>query len=257
LPNGCAAFEENKIQGDLTMNTYTINEYLLELMQEASRELLKIYFNKPNRRTLLKFPQDRKLNKRISEQELRFVLTNLHGQFSHPELYYSVETPTLEEYSFSKKGKRSAASDLSFYHNDEKVLNIELKALIPEQKAIDKDIEKLVSENCNGAWIHVLKNEDSGTVKKLFEKFENAFHRFNYSKKPISFHILILETQTLLSRKGKEKENDYSNNIFNINYSLWRNLKQGKYQYLNGTPTTEVNPDVDWQIDKFDINNEI
>lgn len=235
------------------MDTYIINKYLLELVQETSRELLKIYFDKPNRRTLLKFPQYRKQDKRISEQELRFALTNLHGQFSHPKLYYSVETPTLEEYSFSGKGKRSAASDLSFYHNDEKVLNIELKAHNPAQKAIDKDIEKLVNENCNGAWIHLLKNEDSGTVKTLFEKFEKAFHKFNHSKKPISFHILILETQTLLSRKGKDKENDYSNNIFNIDYSLWKNLKQGKYQYINGKPSTEVNPDEDWQIDKFNI----
>jgi len=235
------------------MNTYTINEYLLELVQETSKELLKIYFDKPTRRTLLIFPQYRKKDKRISEQELRLVLINLHEQFSHPGFYYSVETPTLEEYSFSGKGKRSAASDLSFYHNDEKVLNIELKAHNPEQEAIDKDIEKLVSEDCNGAWIHILKNEDSGTVKTLFEKFEKSFRKFNHSKKPISFHILILESQTLLSRKGKEKENDYSNNIFNIDYSLWKNLKQGKYQFINGKPKTEEEPYEDWQIDKFDI----
>ena len=42
------------------MNTYTINEYLLELVQETSRELLKIYFDKPNRKTLLRFSQYRK-----------------------------------------------------------------------------------------------------------------------------------------------------------------------------------------------------
>ena len=180
----------------------------------------------------------------------------MHGQFSHPGFYYSVETPTSKEYSFSGKGKRSAASDLSFYHNEKKVLNIELKAHNPEQKAIDKDIEKLVGENCNGAWIHILKNEDSGTIKTLFEKFEKAFHKYGCSKKPISFHILILETQTLLSRKGKENENDYSN-IFNISYSLWKDSKQGKYQYINGKPITDKNLNEDWQVDKFDIINEI
>ena len=238
------------------MDTYTINEYLLELVQETSRELLKIYFDKPNRRTLLKFSQYRNLDKRISEQELRFALTNLHGKFSHPKLYYSIETPTSEEYSFSGKGKRSAASDLSFYHNDEKVLNIELKAHNPEQKAIDKDIEKLVNENCNGAWIHLFKNEDSGTVQALFEKFKKAFNKFPISKKPISFHILILETKTLLSRKGKEGENNYSKDIFNIEHKLWEELKDkpGKYQFYGGNnPTTENNPNEDWQIDIFDI----
>ena len=238
------------------MNTYTINEYLLELVQETAIELLKIYFNKSNRKTYLKFPKYRNNELRISEQELRFTMTNLHGQFSHPGLYYSVETPTSEEYSFSGKGKRSAASDLSFYHNDEKVLNIELKAHNPEQKAIDKDIEKLVYENCNGAWIHIFKNEDRGTVEALFKKFETAFNKFPKSKKPISFHILILETKTLLSRKGKEGENDYSNNIFNINNELWNDLKNkpGKYLFYNGNnSTTKNNPKEDWQIDIFDI----
>ena len=237
------------------MNTYTINEYLLELVQETSRELLKIYYDKPDRRTLLKFPQYRNLDKRISEQELRFTLTNIHGQFGHPGLDYSVETPTEKEYSFSGKDRRSGASDLSFYHNNEKVLNVELKAHNPDQKAIDKDIEKLVHENCNGAWIHIFKNEDSGTVKALFEKFEKAFNKFPISQKPISFHILILETKTLLSRKGKENETNYSKNIFNIRYNLWHNLmdKPGKYQFYNGhNPTTVNQPNEDWQIDIFD-----
>ncbi len=228
------------------MNTYTINEYLLELVQETSKELLKIYFNKPNRRTLLKFPKyrnDRNGEIRISEQELRFVMTNLHGQFSRPGFYYSVETPTSNEYSFSKKGKRSAASDLSFYYEDDKVINVELKAHNPAQSAIDKDIEKLTKENCNGAWVHLFKNEDKATAKTLFNKFEKAFKKFPNSQKPISFHILILETKTLLSRKGKENESDYSKSIFNIEYDLWKQLKDKPGKYTEG----------DWQINIFDI----
>lgn len=233
-----------------------ISEYLLELVQETSKELLKIYFEKPNRKTLLKFPKYKNGNIRISEQELRFALINIHEQLLHTGLTYSVETPTNEEYSFSSSCKRSAASDLSFYYNDKKIVNIELKAHNPVQKTIDKDIEKLVRENCNGAWIHIFRNEHKGTVKALFEKLEIAFQKHNYSKKPISFHILILETQTLLSRKGKEKQIDYSKNIFNINYSLWTGLKEGRYQYKNEKLITEDNPDEDWQIDKLNIENE-
>jgi len=239
------------------MNTCTVSEFLLELMQETSRELLKIYFDNPNRKTVLKFPQYReKMNKRISEQELRFTLINVHEKTSNSKYYYSVETPTSEKYSFLGAGKRSAISDLSFYFNDEKVLNIEFKANNSKQETIDKDIKKLINEDCNGAWIHILKNEDIGTVKKLFEKFEKAFKKFNHSKKPISFHILILETQILLSRKGKEMDDDYSN-VFNIDYSLWKNIKQGKHHFSNGKPTTEENSYEDWQINKFNIDNEI
>jgi hypothetical protein len=145
---------------------------------------------------------------------------------------------------------------MSFYNNGKKVINIEFKAHNPKQESINKDIEKLVRENCNGAWIQVFKTEDSGTVKKLFKKFESAFKEFSNSKMPISFHILILETKTLLSRKGKEDEKNYSKNIFNIEYKLWDELKSkpGKYQFYKGNNlTTEEHPNEDWQIDIFDI----
>jgi len=232
-----------------------INEYLLELVQKTSRELLKIYHKNPDRVTLLKFPKYRNGEIRISEQELRFTLTNIHERLSHLKLNYSVETPTQENYSFSKNGnKRSASSDLSFYCNKEKVLNIEFKAHNVKQESINKDIEKLVSENCNGAWIHIFKKEKSDTVKILFNKLEKAFDEYSKSNKPISFFILILETKTLLSRRGNEI--DYSNNIFNINYELWNKLKgkSGNYQFYNGTNhTNKKHSKVDWQIDIFDI----
>ncbi|WP_415374223.1 hypothetical protein [Patiriisocius sp. Uisw_017] len=226
------------------MDTNTLNDYLLKLVQESSKELLKIYFNKPDdRKTLLRIPEYRSGEKRISEQELRFTLTNLHGQFQHPELYFSVETPTENNYVFDEnaKGNRSASSDLSFYHKEDKVMNIEFKAHNPEQPSIDKDIEKLTKENFNGAWVHLIDGEDKGTIKRLFEKFKKAFEGFPTSEKPISFHILILKTKTLLSRKGKENETDYSKNIFNIDYELWKELEKGQYQFK------------DWQIDVFDI----
>ena len=256
-----------------------LNDYLLGLVKETSIELLKMYKNKTGRRTFLKFPQFREINEkknkiRISEQELRFSLTNLHEHLQHdkrssyPELYYSVETPTEEEYSFSGKDSRSAASDLSFFDSENKVLNIEFKAKNPEQKAVCKDIEKLFKEKCNGAWIHILENENSGTVKALFGKFKNAFDKLKNSeqhislKKSVSFHVLILEKQILLSRKGKDNDNYNSeenlDKIFNINYSLWNKLNPGKYLFNNGVLITDENMDEDWQIDKFDIEkNEI
>ena len=223
------------------MNADTINKFLLNIVREASIELLRIYFKNPNRKTRLIFPKYRNENIRISEQEFRFVLTRLLEKSKHPKFYYSVETPTNGEYSFQGKGKRSASSDLSLYFDGKKVLNIEFKAHNAKQDSIDKDIEKLTTEDVNGAWIHILKKEDKGTVKTLFNKYGNAFFQYGKSKKPISFHILILESHILLSRIGKEKELNYSNGIFNIEYPTWKELKPGKLQ--SG----------DWLIEKFNI----
>ena len=169
-------------------------------------------------------------------------------------MLFSAETPTEEEYSFSGKGKRSASSDLSFYNQNIKVINIELKAHNPDQKSINKDIEKLVREPVNGAWLHILENEDSGTVKTLFNKFITAFDIFPNPKYPISFHILIIKTGTLISRKGTDVKKTNYKNIFNIDYSDWKDLKPGKYQFFNGKPTTINNPYKDWQINKFDLD---
>ena len=165
------------------------NEYLLELVRETSEELLKIYFNKPHRKTLLKFPQYRNGKIRISEQELRFVMINLHEQFSSTNFYYSVETPTENKYAFSEnaRNKRSASSDLSFYNGDSKVMNVELKAHNATQYSINKDIQKLTKEDYNGAWIHLFKNEDRGTIKRLFNKLNNGFDKFQHSKKQFRF----------------------------------------------------------------------
>lgn len=100
-----------------------INEYLFELVQDTSKELLKIYDEKSIGETQLKFPKYRDGKTRVSEQELRFTLTKIHELSSQTDFYYSVETPTQEKYSFSGKGERSASSDMSFYKNNDKVLN--------------------------------------------------------------------------------------------------------------------------------------
>jgi hypothetical protein len=242
------------------MDTNKLNNYLLEIVQESSKELLKIYHNKSNRETNLIFPKYTKGQDRISEQEFRFTFIHFLKPSKAFNLFFSVETPTEKKYKFSKdaKGERSASSDLSFYNGEDKVMNIEFKANPTAQYSINKDIQKLTTENINGAWIHLIDGEDKGTIERLFEKFKIAFNNFPTSKKPISFHILILKSKKLLSRKGKECETDYSKNIFNINYELWKNLKyesgNGKYEFYDGKElTTKNNKEVDWQVEVFDI----
>ena len=141
-----------------------INKYLTNLVEETSKELLKIYFdNTVDRKTKLIFPKIRKEEKRISEQEMRFTFLNLHEKDTSSNLTYSVETPTDKLYSFTGKGKRRASTDVTFYQNNGKVLNMEFKAHNAKQDSISKDIEKLVRENCDGAWIQILKNENNDT----------------------------------------------------------------------------------------------
>jgi len=202
------------------ITTYSLFEYLLELNQEAAKELTKTYFNLGKKKTLLIFPEKRDKTLRISEHELRFVFTNLHGQFYHPHLNYAIEAPTSGIYSFSGKSKRSGSTDLSFYEGNSKVLNVELKANNPTQAVIEKDIEKLVKEDIYGAWCHIFENEDRGTLKSIFKKQEKAFVKYGNPKKPLYFSFLIIKTKTLITRKGidGDEKNFHPNTIFSLKY---------------------------------------
>jgi len=235
------------------MNKNEIFDYIQELTRESAKELIKIYNNKDqkDRKTLLVFPETRDEKIRISEQEFRTTFINMHEKLNNRKLLYSIETPTLETYNFIKSGNKSSAStDLTFYSNnkgkkDKRVINIEFKAHNKERKTILTDFEKLVKEPNPGAWLHIFRNEDSGTIKSVFNKIIESLKELKIvNKKEISFHFLILETETLLSRKSKYNNNPnyYCDNIFNINYVRdWKNLEAGLHQ---------VN---DWQIEKFNI----
>lgn len=222
------------------MNTYSVFEFLLELNQESTFELIKTYFNESGKKTNLIFPIDTKGNKRISEQELRIAMISLLHFFNYPQLEFAVEAPTVGKYSFTGKSKRSGATDLSFYNKGEKILNVEFKANNPSQESIDKDIEKLVNENCYGAWCHIFENEDSGTLISIFNKLSEALQKYDSPKYPLYFSFLILKTRTLISRKGKQGEcNGFRyKNVFTVSYSHYSKLPIGKH-HLG-----------DWQIDK-------
>lgn len=119
-------------------------------------------------------PQKRDKEIRVSEQEARFLFCGLLNSLNY---FYSVETPTTEEYQQTGQTALSARSDVSLYvsANDDrpfrKVANVEFKAHNPPQEQIKKDVEKLIKENIVGNWIHTLKNIDHQTLPKLFDKF--------------------------------------------------------------------------------------
>lgn len=227
------------------MTTCEIFENLLKLNQIAAKELICTYFKKSGKQTSLVFPISRNGVVRVSEQELRFAMTNLFEKNNNSKLTFSVETPTEKLYTFKGTEKRSGSSDLSFYESDVKILNIELKANNPSQESIDKDIEKLVKEECYGAWCHIFKNEDRGTLNSVFNKLKIALKKKGDPEKPLYFSFLILNaapmTGKLISRKGLDSDltNFSPDFLFDLKYSQHKNL-------------TEINKQFgDWQINHY------
>ena len=53
-------------------------------------------------------------------------------------------------------------------------LGVEFKAHNPAIALIRKDLEKLLREDCDGLWFHVLQDADSGTLGSLLGKFAEA-----------------------------------------------------------------------------------
>ncbi len=231
-----------------TEMTTSLYEYLLKLNQEVAKELIETYdmqkdkkkgIRQGSKETLLVFPYKRNEKIRVSEQELRFAMTNLHGKCNSLNLTYAVEAPTKEEYAFSGKSKRSGSTDLAFYVGTNKVLNIELKAHNPAQAVIDKDIEKLINEDTPGAWCHIFESEDRGTLKSVFNKLGIAIDAHKCDKKRdklLYFSFLILSSRTLVTRIADSR----LNSIFSLEYEDYYNLPKGKHIVDKG-----------WQVDKF------
>jgi hypothetical protein len=194
---------------------------------------------------------------RISEQELRFLFVEEFIRLSSKEFFYSVETPTENQYRFGKTYKdiscdvgRSASIDMSIFKKDEnnkykRSLNIEFKNENVPSFNIGKDILKLIHEPQNGMFIHLLKNTDSGTLcssntrnlgvfDKYYESFSNSKFQEKWqgdSKKNIKLIIISFDEKTLLYRDIK-KDDDFEaifkikncGNIATINGNGWRKV---------------------------------
>ena len=178
---------------------------LIEINRRLSYDLWNVSFigEKPSGLSpRLVFPKKREKNKknedeiRISEQEARILYCSILNNLNY---FYSIETPTNETYRFTGKTPLSALSDLSIYRYIDnefiKMANVELKAHNPATENISKDIEKIIREEKDGNWFHVLKNINKGTLPSVFEKFVSSFndHKGKGDKKYILFCICVLE----------------------------------------------------------------
>ena len=171
---------------------------------------------------------------RISEQELRLLFIEEFKK-AYSAFFYSIETPTKLKYSFEKKHKniisnsdgQSALIDMCIFEriNNEyqRILNIEFKYKNTAYKNIEKDILKLISENNNGVFIHLLHNTDRGTFCKkgetgIFDKFRKSFSDFqkkwNDEDKFIQLIIISLKQKALIHRVLKKNDLKNLNNIF-------------------------------------------
>ena len=131
------------------------------------------------------FPMKRGTETRISEQELRFIFVEqlnkeIEGMW---DIYYSVETPTMDTYYFKgdnpgrKDDGQSANFDLVIHDsNFKRIALIEFKANNPVEHEYKKDFSKLNNEKEGDGllryFIEIVKTFDNGTCKNIHEKIQ-------------------------------------------------------------------------------------
>lgn len=192
---------------------------------------------------------------RISEQELRFLFVEQFLKDTSPDLFYSVETPTISKYKFGKKFEdiqintagRSASIDMSVFNKDDKnnyrrILNIEFKHQNAPTFSIGKDILKLIKEPQNGAFIILLENTGStslcnvsktGVLDKLHKSFTKFRENNNWgddNTKEIHLIILSLEKTSkkiapvLIHRKMFKSDLENLDFCFTMNTNGYGNI---------------------------------
>ncbi|GAA4026408.1 hypothetical protein GCM10022386_07270 [Flavobacterium cheonhonense] len=188
---------------------------------------------------------------RISEQELRQLFIE-EFKLAYSSLFYSIETPTIKKYRFRDTNesveakKQSALHDMCVFEkvgNDfKRRLNIEFKYGNRAIGSTAKDIEKLICEEENGAFIHLLKNTrrdtlcnegKTGVFDKLYKSFLDNNGNWIDTNKSILLIIISLNQKTLIHREIKKGENfdslfsfdDYKyGNIKEVNGNSWNKL---------------------------------
>lgn len=146
-----------------------------------------------------------KLKNRVSEQELRLLFIE-EFKLRHPNLFYSIETPTVGKFNFGKSYEQiridlegqSASHDMCVFEKISgtynRILNIEFKHRNLGIKNTGKDILKLMQETQDGVFIHLLENTNSATLNSIFKKLYKSFFdfKFNWNNESKSIQLVIL-----------------------------------------------------------------
>ncbi len=140
----------------------------------VSESLWGIYHKRPDRPRLI-FPSRRSGTLRVSEQESKILITQWLETQGH---WYSIETPTTEQYSQSGANALSARIDVTLHGESEdsdRRVNIELKSGTATSESFRKDFEKLLRENVAGVWFHTLERANRSTWRTVEAKISEAF----------------------------------------------------------------------------------
>ena len=146
---------------------------------------------------------------RVSEQEARFAVA---AQLQAAGILFSIETPTSMAYCLTGEGSRSAQTDLTIYSaHDAPFLNVEFKAggvssgresVFP----ISKDLQKIVREERDAIWFHLLESVNNSTLLNLWQVLVDELRRnvqeHGQKTKPkrLQIHICVLRHQFAVQR---------------------------------------------------------
>ena len=177
---------------------------LLNKVQSESDECSNVKPSESDGSSLI-YPKKRDSSERISEQEAKILFCHM---LLKENVAFSVETPTIGEYSFTGNKKISARLDLCIYKKEE---NQYVRSNCIEYKAHNKsktfrsDIEKLLCEKGNNYFVHILDSVNSGTLytpsaqtnrTPVINKYINTINSLKDSNEirfdSLTFYICIL-----------------------------------------------------------------
>lgn len=168
---------------------------------------------------------------RISEQELRFAFVDVFHRYCDSKglsWFYSIETPTRENYIFTKKNEdkeevprrdedgQSARFDFVIHDKDlKRICLIEFKALNPDQSDYHKDFEKLIHDmeidtTVVRYFIQVLKSYNNGTPKNIAKKLKGVNNQKKITEK---YKNLFIDTIPKIEYRCYSLEDGSNNNI--------------------------------------------
>jgi hypothetical protein len=165
--------------------------------------------------------------RRVSEHEARLsFVAALLGQEDPEPWAFAAEVPTRLSYRFAQRGGGSKAqralTDLALYRygHDEPSLAVEFKSggrsgKSEADESIRRDIAKILAEQPDALWFHVVRGVNTATLEGLLHTFEAAISRLSNPlrlgdylasgktveprAKTIAFHLCVLNPDVTAS----------------------------------------------------------
>jgi len=175
--------------------------------------------------------------KRISEQEARFIFCN-EIELNAINLFYSIETPTINKYSFTGTKEISGNIDVCIYKYENNSFtrksNIEFKAH-NMVKSFKKDFHKLLNENGEmNFFIHILESIDNHTlyskniktnsgmpvINKYLQDIHDLNSKFNLMNTEITIFIISLSPKLIIKKSFNPKLSKFTHNEFSLDYNI-------------------------------------